>query len=106
MFSARLKELMKTKGATWKRVSAELSIGKNQPKYWADNDVIPDGKTLIKLADYFGVSIDYLCGRSESGEVTDRQLTADEERLLSLFAKLSEVERLRLLLDLQERTGG
>lgn len=106
MFSARLKELIKTKGTTWKQVSAELSIGKNQQKYWADKDVIPDGKTLVKLARYFNVSIDYLCGITPTAEAENANLEPDERKLLTLFAKLSEVDRLRLLLDLQERTGG
>lgn len=65
VFSARLKELLIANGTTWQQVSKELSIGKNQQKYWEDKDSAPDGRTLLKLAHYFDVSIDYLLGNDE-----------------------------------------
>nr|DAF74443.1 MAG TPA: helix-turn-helix XRE-family like protein [Caudoviricetes sp.] len=64
-FNERLKTLLTEKGVSWKHVSKELSIGKNQPKYWEDNDTLPDGKTLIKLSQFFGVTADYLLCLSE-----------------------------------------
>lgn len=62
IFSQRLRELLKEKGVTWKEISSELEIGKNQQKYWEDKDIAPDGKTLMKLCEYFGVTSDYLLG--------------------------------------------
>lgn len=71
-FNARLKDLLAEKGVTWKQVSQELSIGKNQPKYWEVNDILPDGKTLIKLSRFFGVSVDYLLGTESKNILTEQ----------------------------------
>lgn len=64
-FSERLLDLIKEKGVKWKNVSADLQIGINQKRYWETHDNLPDGDTLKKLADYFGVSIPYLIGDSD-----------------------------------------
>lgn len=52
IFNERLKTLLAERDVSWKQVSQELSIGKTQPKYWADNDTLPDGKTLVKLSHF------------------------------------------------------
>lgn len=65
VFSSRLKELLVANKTNWQQVSKELSIGKNQQKYWEDKDSAPDGKTLVKLAQYFQVSTDYLLGNDD-----------------------------------------
>ena len=36
---------------------------------WKTGEVVPSFDNLIKLADYFGVSIDYLVGRTDKPEV-------------------------------------
>lgn len=35
------------------------------------NGTIPNGDTLLKLADYFGVSVDYLLGRTDEYKMVD-----------------------------------
>ena len=99
-FSQRLEELLKQKKVTWKEVSIELGIGKNQQKYWSDKDIAPDGKTLIKLAEYFGVSSDYLLGieglKQQSLDLLDNQtltLSAKEVQLVLKYRKLDDEGR-------------
>jgi len=46
-------------------VGKELGISTGSIAQWK-NGSIPSGETLIKIADYFNVSIDYLLGREES----------------------------------------
>lgn len=75
-FSERLLDLMKEKGVKWKMVSGDLQIGINQKRYWETHDNLPDGDTLKKLADYFGVSIPYLIGDTDNrGEVKEKAPT-------------------------------
>ena len=62
IFSERLRLLLDAKHTTWAEISKILNIGRNQQKYWETHDSVPDGKTLVKLATYFGVSSDYLLG--------------------------------------------
>nr|DAK68934.1 MAG TPA: repressor protein [Caudoviricetes sp.] len=65
VFSERLGELIKEKGVAWKVVSKELEIGINQKRYWETHGNLPDGETLKKLSDYFGVSVPYLMGETD-----------------------------------------
>lgn len=64
-FSDRLAELLKEKKITWKTVSQELKIGINQKRYWETHDNMPDGDTLKKLSEYFGVSVAFLMCQSD-----------------------------------------
>ncbi|MDD6488925.1 MAG: helix-turn-helix transcriptional regulator [Clostridia bacterium] len=64
-FYETLSELMNKNKVTAKQLSETLKIGKNQFKYWKDKGNIPNGDTLIALADYFNCSVDYLLGRAE-----------------------------------------
>ncbi|MDT2860557.1 helix-turn-helix transcriptional regulator [Lactococcus lactis] len=62
-FAERLKELRKINGLTQSQVA--YGLGTKQPVYhrWETGERSPSIETLIKLADYFDVSIDYLVGR-------------------------------------------
>ena len=65
LLSQRLKLLRSEKGVTQRDI-AEL-LGKTSRHYQAieSGEINVPGLTLIKLADYFDVSLDYLVGRSE-----------------------------------------
>ncbi len=89
-FSARLNNLMEKNNLTWKELSTNLGIGKNQNIYWQTHNTLPDGKTLCKLATYFNVSTDYLLGLSDS-ELFD--LSEDEKELISLFRCFNSKEK-------------
>jgi len=64
----------------------------------------PAQRTLIKLADYFGVSTDYLLGytgeRMNGGSASE--FSAEEERLITTFRSLSEKQRSSFLALLEE----
>ena len=97
VFSERLKGLLDEKGATWAEVSKQLNIGRNQQKYWETHNSAPDGKTLVKLAEYFGVTSDYLLGIDTLKEKAmmvlddpDLDLTANEKWFI---LKLRELDK-------------
>lgn len=100
VFSSRLKTLLTEKGTTWKEVSDALEIGKNQQKYWEDKDIAPDGKTLVKLCEYFEVSSDYLLGIDTLKEKAmtilddpDITLSADEKWFVLKLRQLDKEGR-------------
>lgn len=64
-FIEQLEYLMKKQNVTSKYLSETLGIGKNSIKYWKDNGNIPNGEILKSLSNFFGVSVDYLLGKSE-----------------------------------------
>lgn len=65
-FSQRLALLIEGKGITAYRVRKDLSFSNSIVDDWLAGKRLPNGENLIKLADYFEVSIDYLVGRSDN----------------------------------------
>jgi len=53
----------------------------------------PDLDMIIKMADYFQVSIDYLLGRSPFRQSENLSLSGKEELCLNLFNHLSETKK-------------
>ena len=96
LFSERLEELLKERRLTWKEVAATLHIGRNQKKYWSDNEVVPGLETLTKLAEYFGVSVDYLRGtdnlKQQAMNILDNQTLTLSAREVSLVLKYRSLD--------------
>ncbi len=70
----RLKELRTEKKITQKDFAAILGVPSNTYNQWENGRREPDCESLSKIADYFGVTIDYLIGHetatfSESANV-------------------------------------
>ena len=61
----RLRELRKEFNMSLNDIGNILHITRQAVSYWELGKKEPNIKTLIKLADYFNVSIDYLVGRSD-----------------------------------------
>lgn len=61
----RLQTLRKEKKKTQQDMADYLGIKLRTYQYYEGNDHRPDYETLIALADYFGVTTDYLLGRSD-----------------------------------------
>lgn len=67
----RLKELRDEKGWTQSRVARTIDVSDNCYNFWERRTRIPSLENIIKLADAFNVSIDYLVGRSDKRGVGD-----------------------------------
>ena len=59
----RVKELCKSRGITVKRLEEKLEIPNNTIYQW--KRITPSLDKIQKVADFFGVSIDYLLGRTD-----------------------------------------
>lgn len=66
MIGQRLHYLRKQKKLTQKKVSQDLGIARSTYSGYENDTRYPDYDTLIKIADYFNVSVDYLLGRAEA----------------------------------------
>lgn len=62
----RLKELRKKKGISQLKLAMDLSMNQNTISRYETEERQADYKTLIKIADYFNVSIDYLLERTNN----------------------------------------
>lgn len=63
MFAARLRELMKTTDTTQTALAAVAGVTRQTISHFVNGQNIPDIETFAAIADYFGVSCDYLLGR-------------------------------------------
>lgn len=64
-FAERLKALREEKKVTQRVVAAYLGLTDTAYGFYEQGKNYPNMDILIKLADYFEVSLDYLVGRSE-----------------------------------------
>ena len=67
MFYAQLQRLCKDNGEKITPLLIKLNMSTGNIEKWR-NGKMPNGDTLIKLADYFDCSLDYLVGRSDIKE--------------------------------------
>ena len=65
----RLKELRAQRGISQIKLAMDLNVNQNSISRYESGLREPDYNTLIKIADYFKVSIDYLLYRTENPNI-------------------------------------
>lgn len=65
----RLKELRIQAGISQLKLAMDLGMNQNSISRYETGEREADYRTLIKLADYFEVSLDYLLGRTDRPEI-------------------------------------
>lgn len=69
MFWERFYNLCIDKGTKPNPVGAIIGISSGIITKWKNEGSIPNGETLIKIADYLDCSVDYLLGRTDNPNV-------------------------------------
>ncbi len=92
MFSIRLKSLRLEKEYTLQQVADYLSVNKATICYYENGKRVPSYQNIVKLAELFGVSIDYLLGNNPL-------IKENEEDYLSKELVLKCVSRSKILKD-------
>lgn len=64
-FAERLKEIRLENNVTRKSLALNLEVSERLISYWENDERECSFEMLIKIADFFDVSIDYLLGRTE-----------------------------------------
>jgi transcriptional regulator with XRE-family HTH domain len=83
MFPQRLKQLRLEKGMNQTRLAQEMGVSQGTVARWETDVREPDNVMLRKLAEFFGVSIDYLLKDEHTPEM----------RLITRISKLSEADK-------------
>ncbi len=78
-------------------VGREIGISSGVISTWKKEGYCPSGEMLIKVADYFNCSIDYLVGRSDCMKVQKSDFSYEELRMLEKFRILSNENQDELL---------
>lgn len=85
----RLLELRKMRNISQEDVAKVLNVSPNTYGNYENEKTFPSKENLIKVADYFEVSIDYLLGHQSKGVLNDIY-TDDQKKAIGLLAQLNE----------------
>jgi transcriptional regulator with XRE-family HTH domain len=83
MFSKRFKELRQNHGYTHAELADLLHVGDSQIYRYEAGRAEPQAELLDRMADLFGVSVDYLLGRTNNLTPPNLELDETEARILS-----------------------
>jgi transcriptional regulator with XRE-family HTH domain len=106
MFFKQFKRLCEEHNTSPNGVAKILNISSGSVTAWKRDGSVPYAKTLQKIADYFGVTTDYLLGNEQKKEpVTERDKLVEETNelfnKLPLDKKKQALEYLRFLVEHQ-----
>lgn len=104
-FSILLKELRLEKAISQAKLAEILGLTQDSISLWEKGKSLPATPYLIKLADFFGVSTDYLLGRSDdfgnivlpTNSPTVPALSDEERQLLDLFSRMDRAQKIQAL---------
>ena len=65
----RLKELRVRRKISQLKLALDLNMNQNSISRYETGEREADYETLLRFADYFGVSLDYLFGRTDNPEI-------------------------------------
>ncbi len=65
----RLKEIRKSKGISQLKLAMDLNTNQNTISRYETGEREPGIKELIRIADYFDVSVDYLLERTDNPKI-------------------------------------
>ena len=78
MLSSNIKKLRKARNISQVELANALFVSKQSVSNWENDNIMPSVDMLIKIADYFGVSTDYLLGRDHSEYIVTDGLTHNQ----------------------------
>ena len=93
----RLKELRQKKNISQQQLADIIGVSQQSVNKYENHSIEPDIATLIRFADFFNTSVDYLIGNSDTERrierVTAFDLNDDEAQLINSYRHLSEKEK-------------
>lgn len=110
MFKENFERLCSKKGKAPSAVCDEIGLSRTMYSKW-DNKSVPRKVTLIKIADYFGVSPESLVAENEQKSSSETDESQINDEIVKIFSNLSPEQQeqakkyLRYLLDTQENTS-
>ena len=86
-FMDRVESLLKDKKLTQKELAEDLNLRRPTLSDWKKNGAVPAGDICIRIAEYLGVSVEWLVTGKENG------LTAEERTLLRQWSILTSEQK-------------
>lgn len=86
----KLKQLRKEKNLSQVEMANILNVHQTAVSQWEQGRTTPDMQTLIKIADYFQVTVDYLLGKNSTTINSYNSLTVKEKDLIKKYRLLDQ----------------
>lgn len=96
MFWERFYNMCVQKGTKPNPVAKEIGISTGSISKWKSTNTLPNGDSLIKIANYFDCSVDYLLGRTNYFNF-NLGLTPEDSAILSQFHVLPDEDKAEIL---------
>ena len=87
----QLKELQKNSKKTIKENAKVLGISQSTYNKYLSGEREPNIEMQIKIADYFNVSLDYLCGRDYGNDLP--MLSSQDKEAIKMFCALNDKQK-------------
>ena len=90
----RLKKLREEHGLSQEGLGLRLNVSQSTVSAYEVGERTPDLETLIAIAQFFGVSLDYLVGLSDmKQQLRQSDLTTSELAHLYMYRQLSDIDK-------------
>lgn len=96
-FGIRLKQLRKERKLTQKELGEKVGVKQNTFTNWENGKRVPSYENLVKLADIFGVSVDWFLGRCFRMGCEESNLFSYRLKELRRVRNFSQVELSKML---------
>ena len=96
-----LKKLRTEFKISQQQLANAIGVSQQSINKYENQDVEPDIAVIIKIADYFSVSIDYLVGRNMSPDFVVSSLSKEEKNVFAKYKTLNKKEKdiIKLLIE-------
>lgn len=92
-----LKMLREVAAVSQKQLAEAIGVSQQSINKYENHNIEPDIGTMLRIADYFDTSVDYLVGhtsvRRKFENVTAYELNAEESRVVDGYRKLSKKQQ-------------
>lgn len=90
----RLKELREQRRLNQEGLAMELNVSQSTISAYEIGEKTPDLETLISIANFFSVSLDYITGLSDvKQQIRKSDLTSDELEYLYKYKQLNDIDK-------------
>ncbi len=97
MITNIIQALADEKGVTIAQMLKDLHLGQGTFSTWKKRGTTPSGEHLSKIADYFGVTVDYLLGKAAKPEEPATESDRLDNELLSFIHSLNPAQYQKFL---------
>ena len=79
----KLKKLRKARGLSQEDLANDLNVSRQSISKWELGESLPDTNHLIRVSDYFGVSLDYLLRDKDLSEIKQQVVVKEVQPIIS-----------------------